>query len=326
MVSLGGAAGTGTGGGLSRGGASGTGAGGSTGGATTGGATTGGATTGGATTGGAATGGTGGVGCTVARECWIDGECRIDLEHADCPERYADVSPRPLVDATACAGRTREGFFYVEQDWAERICVYDADGALDGYRLSDDNDEHCGEHREFGHVAGTVPSELVVTDMDFFGLCYLSSFRFQSVSSTWNELFPEEVPDLEPCEPARDDCRSRVLLQVCRERHDGSSCTGCSDAAECRAEYPYFDPEAVTCERGICRVSPEPLGTCAEGEPAPECRTAAASYVCDFGTCSVCITHQECVLATGGARPICSEGTCVSASDAQKARAQSSTK
>jgi hypothetical protein len=281
---------------------------------------------GGSSGGGSGTaGGGGGLDCTVGGECWIDGECRIDLDRAECPDSPVHVPPN-LLETSSCAGRTTNGFFYVEQDWAERICLYDIEGALVGYRLSDDNDGHCGEHRDFGHVAGTFPSELTVIEVDFAGGCYWSStFRFQSVSAIWNQRFPGRLPDLAPCEPATDACRSRILLQVCNEAPDGRFCGRCSDDAECRAEYPYLEPDAVTCRYGLCRVGSEPLGACAEGGAAPECRTADAAYVCDSGTCSVCTTADECGLATGGALSICSEGTCVSA-DAAEGRAQSSTK
>jgi hypothetical protein len=102
------------------------------------------------------------------------------------------------------------------------------------------------------------------------------------------------------------------MLSVCQNFSEGMFCSLCANDEECRAEYPYFDPDALTCERGMCRVSAEPLGACTEGQAAPECRTATAAYVCDFGTCSVCVTDQECELATDGVLAVCADdGTCV---------------
>lgn len=308
----GGFAGTATGGIVSRGGAlgrGGAGSGGSSGRASGG-------------TSGAATGGTAGVECGPddfedgwgPNECWDGRACRKELENAPCPGTYREALARSLVEGVDCAGPTTEGFVYVHETYARLICAYDEDGQLSAFEFMDDNDAHCGGRAETIVGGEALPEPFTLTEFDRYRGCSISepSFSAKSPSAIFNEDFPSLITAGRRCLPATDQCRSRILMLVCREGEEETGCGVCGADADCRAEYPYLEPDVVYCDEGACRLDERPLGSCSEGEAAPECRTRAATYVCDFGTCSVCITNTECALATDGAQSSCADdGSCV---------------
>jgi hypothetical protein len=264
-------------------------------------------------------GGTAGVGGAagamdcVDDECWDGRTCRTELATSGCPGTYREALQGEPVDGVDCAGPTTEGFVYVYQDFAVRICAYDTKGQLFASEFSDDNDSHCDSRTDVVVAGGPLPRQFTLTEFDRYRGCSLSAREFAAASPSlvFTELYPL-VTSGRPCVASADQCRSSILLLVCRGESGESSCDVCETDADCRSEYSYLEPDALYCDEGACRFDERPLGSCDEGRAAPQCRTSASTYVCDLGACSVCLADDECVLATNGERGSCADdGSCV---------------